>query len=209
MHDIPNVVHGSAFFCILNPALTCFVASRVWPKGQTCQPCLAVPTGLSVAVLASMSPLTHGLKAGATESGLPLLQISDCRKIEGMTSVRMDKWLWAARFFKTRALAARACELGRIQARGQLVKPARDVHIGDMLRIKNDGGEFEVEVLELSEVRGPAAVAQTLYRETDASREQRLKVAAEHKAMRQFEELPAGRPSKRDRRKIMQFRGRV
>lgn len=126
-----------------------------------------------------------------------------------MASVRMDKWLWAARFFKTRALAARACELGRIQSRGQLVKPARDVHVGDMLHIKNDGGEFEVEVLKLSEVRGPAAVAQTLYRETDASREQRLKLAAERKAMNQFEQLPAGRPSKRDRRKIMQFRGRV
>ncbi|MCI0350969.1 MAG: RNA-binding S4 domain-containing protein [Acidobacteriales bacterium] len=126
-----------------------------------------------------------------------------------MASVRMDKWLWAARFFKTRALAARACELGRIQSRGQLVKPARDVHIGDMLRIKNAGGEFEVEVLDLSEVRGPAAVAQTLYRETEASRELRLKLAAERKAMSQFEQLPAGRPSKRDRRKIMQFRGRA
>src|SRR5262249_3496187 len=126
-----------------------------------------------------------------------------------MKAVRMDKWLWAARFFKTRALAARACELGRIQLRGQLVKPARDVHVGDLLRVKNDSGEFELEVLTLSEVRGPAAVAQTLYRETDASRELRLKVAEEHKAMRQFEQLPAGRPSKRDRRRIMQFRGRV
>ena len=77
------------------------------------------------------------------------------------------------------------------------------------MRVTNDGGDFEVEVLQLSEVRGPAPVAQTLYRETDASREQRLKVAAERKAMRQFEELPAGRPSKRDRRRIIQFRGRV
>jgi ribosome-associated heat shock protein Hsp15 len=126
-----------------------------------------------------------------------------------MATVRMDKWLWAARFFKTRALAARACELGRIQSRGQLVKPARDVHVGDMLRIKNDSGEFELEVLALSEVRGPASVAKTLYRETDASRDLRLKLAAERKAMSQFEQLPAGRPSKRDRRKIMQFRGRV
>jgi ribosome-associated heat shock protein Hsp15 len=125
-----------------------------------------------------------------------------------MTSVRMDKWLWAARFFKTRALAARACELGRIQSNGQPAKAARDVRIEDMLRITNDGGEFQVEVLLLSEVRGPAAVAQTLYRETDASRELRLKVAAERKAMKQFEELPAGRPSKRDRRHIIQFRGR-
>ena len=125
-----------------------------------------------------------------------------------MTSVRIDKWLWAARFFKTRSLAARACELGRIQSNGQLAKAAREVRIGDMLRVTNDGGEFQVEVLLLSDVRGPASVAQTLYRETEASREMRLKVAAEHKALRQFEELPAGRPSKRDRRHIIQFRGR-
>ena len=126
-----------------------------------------------------------------------------------MTSVRMDKWLWAARFFKTRALAARACELGRIQSNGQPAKAAREVRIGDMLRVTNDGGEFQVEVMLLSEMRGPASVAQTLYRETEASRELRLKVAAERKAMKQFEELPAGRPSKRDRRKIIQFRGRA
>jgi ribosome-associated heat shock protein Hsp15 len=125
-----------------------------------------------------------------------------------MLSVRLDKWLWVARFFKTRALAARACGLGRIQANGQPVKPARDIHVGDMLQITNDSGDFQVEVLQLSEVRGPASVAQTLYRETEASREQRMKVAAEQKAMREFEQLPPGRPSKRDRRKIIQFRGR-
>ncbi len=126
-----------------------------------------------------------------------------------MTSVRMDKWLWAARFFKTRALAARACELGRIQSNGQPAKAAREVRIGDMLRVTNDGGDFRVKVLLLSEVRGPAPVAQTLYRETEVSRELRLKVAAERKAMKQFEELSVGRPSKRDRRKIIQFRGRA
>jgi ribosome-associated heat shock protein Hsp15 len=126
-----------------------------------------------------------------------------------MGSVRMDKWLWAARFFKTRALAARACELGRIQSNGQPAKPARDVRIGDMLRVTNDGGDFQVEVVLLSEVRGPASIAQTLYHETEAGRELRLKVAAERKAMRQFEHLPAGKPSKRDRRKIIQFRGRA
>src|SRR5579864_3099079 len=125
-----------------------------------------------------------------------------------MSSVRMDKWLWAARFFKTRALAARACELGRIQSNGQPAKPARDVRIGDMLRVTNDGGEYQVEVLLLSEVRGPASVAQTLYRETEASRELRMKVAEERKAMKQFEVLDAARPSKRDRRRIIQFRGR-
>jgi ribosome-associated heat shock protein Hsp15 len=126
-----------------------------------------------------------------------------------MTSVRIDKWLWAARFFKSRALAAHACALGRIQSNGQPAKAARDLRSGDMLRITNGGGDFEVEVLLLSEVRGPASVAQTLYRETDASRELRAKVAAERKAMKQFEQLPEGRPSKRDRRRIIQFRGRV
>src|ERR1700689_3777994 len=125
-----------------------------------------------------------------------------------MTGVRMDVWLWAARFFKTRPLAKHACELGRVLSNGQPAKAAREVRVGDCLRVTNEGGEFQVEVLLLSEVRGPAAVAQTLYRETDESRELRQKAAAERKAMKQFEELPAGRPSKRDRRRIIQFRGR-
>jgi ribosome-associated heat shock protein Hsp15 len=125
-----------------------------------------------------------------------------------MTGVRMDTWLWAARFFKTRPLAKRACELGRIQSNGQPAKAAREVRIGDRLRVSNDGGDFQIEVLLLSEVRGPAPVAQTLYRETEESRELREKVAAERKAMRQFETLPEGRPSKRDRRHIIRFRGR-
>jgi len=126
-----------------------------------------------------------------------------------MTGVRMDSWLWAARFFKTRTLAKRACELGRIVSNAQTAKAAREVRVGDVLRIANEGGDFEVEVLALSEVRGPAVVAQTLYRETEQSRESRAKVAAERKAMREFETLPQGRPSKRDRRHIIQFRGRV
>jgi ribosome-associated heat shock protein Hsp15 len=125
-----------------------------------------------------------------------------------MISVRIDKWLWAARFFKTRSQAARACELGRIRSNEQVAKAAREVRIGDMLRVSNVGGDFEVEVLLLSDIRGPAPVAQTLYRETEASRELRQKIAAERKAMRDFEQLPAGRPSKRDRRHIIQFRGR-
>jgi ribosome-associated heat shock protein Hsp15 len=125
-----------------------------------------------------------------------------------MTGVRIDSWMWAARFFKTRTMAKHACELGRIVSNGQTAKAAREVRVGDMLRISNEGGDFEIEVLALSEVRGPASVAQTLYRETEQSRESRAKVAAEHKAMREFETLPQGRPSKRDRRHIIQFRGR-
>jgi len=126
-----------------------------------------------------------------------------------MSGIRIDVWLWAARFFKTRALAKRACELGRIQSNGQPAKPAREVRVGDMVRITNDSGDFQVEVLLLSEVRGPAPVAQTLYRETEASRELRMKVAAERKAMQNFSPSPESRPSKRDRRRIIQFRGRA
>jgi ribosome-associated heat shock protein Hsp15 len=123
-----------------------------------------------------------------------------------MTRVRMDKWLWAARFFKTRAIASRACELGRIESNGQPSKPSREVRIGDLLVIKNDGGEFQVEVLVLSEIRGPAAVAQTLYRESEPSRQARLKLAEERKAMPHFEESREGKPSKRDRRQLDRLR---
>ena len=123
-----------------------------------------------------------------------------------MTSVRIDKWLWAARFFKTRVLAAKACDLGRVLSHGMRVKRAREIHVGDMLQVTNEGGDFQVEVLQLSEARGPAAVAQTLYRETEESRELRLKVAAERKAMKQFDAVPAKRPTKRDRRLIHRFR---
>src|SRR5512140_3869462 len=126
-----------------------------------------------------------------------------------MERVRIDKWLWAARFFKTRALASHACELGRILSNGQPAKASREVRIGDRLQIKNDTGDFQVEVLLLSEMRGPAPVAQTLYRETEASRELRLKVAEERKAMPHFEALREGKPSKRDHREIDRFRGRV
>jgi ribosome-associated heat shock protein Hsp15 len=121
----------------------------------------------------------------------------------------MDSWLWAARFFKTRTLAKRACELGRIQSNGHPSKAAREVRAGDRLRVTNEGGDFELEVLLLSETRGPASVAQTLYRETEASRELRQKLADERKAMQHFERLPEGRPSKRDRRSIIRFRGRT
>jgi ribosome-associated heat shock protein Hsp15 len=123
--------------------------------------------------------------------------------------MRMDKWLWAARFFKTRALASKACELGRIEANGQVAKAARLVKIGDSLLVKNEGGEFHIEVLALSEIRGPAAIAQTLYRETEEGRELRLKVTAERKAMLHFEGAGDGRPSKRDRREGDRLRGRL
>lgn len=125
--------------------------------------------------------------------------------------IRVDKWLWAARFFKTRALAAKACELGRVESSvggsKQPMKPAREVRAGDMLHVRTEGGQFEIEVLALSDVRGPAPVAQTLYRETEDSRKARAE-AAEARKLEPY--IPAlrtpGRPSKRDRRLIHRFR---
>jgi ribosome-associated heat shock protein Hsp15 len=125
-----------------------------------------------------------------------------------MERVRIDKWLWAARFFKTRSLAAKACELGRVTSQGQNVKPSRDVHPGDRLLVKNDSGDFEIDVLVLSEMRGPATIARTLYRETVASRESRAKLVEARKAMPVFEIERVGRPSKRQRRQTDRLRGR-
>jgi ribosome-associated heat shock protein Hsp15 len=125
-----------------------------------------------------------------------------------MDCVRIDKWLWAARFFKTRALASKACDLGRILSNGIAAKPAREIRIGDKLEVKNEVGDFQIEVLALSQMRGPAAVAQTLFRESEASIAARAKVTAERKAMQQYAPLPEHRPTKRDRRRIIQFRGR-
>jgi ribosome-associated heat shock protein Hsp15 len=122
--------------------------------------------------------------------------------------LRIDKWLWAARFFKTRSLASHACELGRIESNGQQCKPSREIKAGDLLGIKNDSGDFQVEVLALSEIRGPAPVAQTLYRETDASRALRQKLAEERKLMPPVEALREGKPSKRDRRELDRLRRR-
>jgi len=122
-----------------------------------------------------------------------------------VTGVRLDKWLWAARFFKTRTLASKACELGRVECSGVHSKPAREVRIGDLLRIKNESGDFQVEVIELSETRGPAPVAQKLYRETDESRELRMRLAEVRRAMPRID--TEGRPSKRDRREIRKLRG--
>jgi ribosome-associated heat shock protein Hsp15 len=125
-----------------------------------------------------------------------------------MDSVRIDKWLWAARFFKTRSLASKACELGRVESNGHTAKSAREVRVNDRLRVKNDGGDFQVDVLLLSEMRGPAAVAQTLYRETEESRLLRAKAVEDRKTMPFFDALMEGRPSKRDRRRLDRFRGR-
>jgi len=125
-----------------------------------------------------------------------------------MDSVRMDKWLWAARFFKTRSLAADSCDMGWVWSNDHQAKAARDVRVGDLLRVKNEGGKFVVEVLGLSAVRGPAAAAQGLYRETEASKVARVKAEEERKMM-YAADVQVGRPSKKDRRDINKARGRV
>ena len=122
--------------------------------------------------------------------------------------MRLDKWLWAARFFKTRTLAIKACELGRIESNGHPAKPAREVRIGDTLQVKNEAGIFQVEVLLLTEMRGPSAVALTMYRETEASKTARAAAAEIRKAMPQFDFAHDNKPSKRDRRDLDRFRGR-
>jgi ribosome-associated heat shock protein Hsp15 len=125
-----------------------------------------------------------------------------------MTGTRIDKWLWAARFFKTREQASKACDMNRITSNNLPAKPAREVRIGDMLHIKNEGGEFQVEVLALSQQRGSAAIAQTLYRETEESKEARRKAAEERKLLGPMAySAPSKRPNKRDRRLIHSFRG--
>jgi ribosome-associated heat shock protein Hsp15 len=125
-----------------------------------------------------------------------------------LDTVRLDKWLWAARFFKTRALAVKACELGRVKLRGQAAKPSREVKAGDSITVTNDGGTFGIEVIELSEVRGPAAVALTHYRETAESIVARKKEEEVRKSTAWFDVETAGRPTKRDRRDINRLRGR-
>ncbi len=118
--------------------------------------------------------------------------------------LRIDKWLWAARFYKTRSLAADAVESGRVLVNEARIKPAKAVAIGDRLDIRIGQYRFDIEVLALSGKRGPAPEAQKLYCESDVSRAQRAALAAQLKAMPQ----PAfkGRPTKRDRREIERFK---
>lgn len=117
-------------------------------------------------------------------------------------SVRLDLWLWAARFFKTRALAKHAIETGKVEVGGQRAKPSRGVRIGDALVVQRLEERFEVDVLALSSVRGPASVAQALYRESDASRLAREKARAQRAAERAGFQPPETKPDKRARRLI-------
>ncbi len=118
---------------------------------------------------------------------------------------RVDKWLGAARFFKTRSLASDAIDSGKVYLNGLRIKPAKQVLVGDMLKIRVGHYQYEVEVLALSNRRGSATVAQQLYRETDQSQQQRKTIAAQMKAQPQpF--YTKGRPTKRDRREIERFK---
>lgn len=125
-----------------------------------------------------------------------------------MSGVRLDKWLWAARFFKTRTLAARACDLNRVEVQDQPAKPSRNITPGDTLRIRTDSAEFTVRVLDLSDLRGPATVAQKLYEESEESKAKRAEVAAQRRLMPVFEVVHEGKPSKRDRRRFESLRDR-
>lgn len=116
--------------------------------------------------------------------------------------VRLDVWLWAARFFKTRALAKQAIAGGKVQVGGQDAKPSRAVRLGDVLEIRRGEDRFEVAVRGLSEVRGPAPVARTLYEESEASRLAREQAAAERRAAATGYRPPQTKPDKRARRLI-------
>jgi ribosome-associated heat shock protein Hsp15 len=121
-------------------------------------------------------------------------------------SVRIDKWLWAARFFKTRSTAQQAVEGGKVRVNGERVKPAKDLRVGDELSIQIGASEWAIRVEQLSDKRGPATVARTLYAEDEASRIRREELAA----LRKFAADPAqdrhGRPTKRERRELDRWR---
>ncbi|MEN3296784.1 MAG: ribosome-associated heat shock protein Hsp15 [Burkholderiales bacterium] len=115
-------------------------------------------------------------------------------------AVRIDKWLWAARFFKTRSMATDAVDGGKVRLNGDRIKPARNVKVGDTLEIDNGSTEWEVLVLDLSDKRGSATIAQGLYSETEQSIAKRQQQAEKRKFFREPSAELKGRPTKRDRR---------
>jgi ribosome-associated heat shock protein Hsp15 len=115
---------------------------------------------------------------------------------------RLDLWLWAARFFRTRSLAKQAIETGKVEVGGQRAKASRAVRVGDGLRIVRGEEVFEIEVLGLSDQRGPAAVAQSLYAESEDSKARRAETLARLRAARAGYRPPEGKPDKRARRLI-------
>jgi ribosome-associated heat shock protein Hsp15 len=121
-------------------------------------------------------------------------------------AIRIDKWLWAARFFKTRSLAADAVESGKVRWNDERAKPSRILKPGDLLHIDNGATVWQVEVLGLSDKRGSAAIAQALYLETPASRARRQAEAEQRKLFHEPTSHLKGRPTKRDRRLLDQSR---
>jgi ribosome-associated heat shock protein Hsp15 len=119
-----------------------------------------------------------------------------------LTTLRLDIWLWAARFFKTRSLAKQAVETGKVEVGGQRAKPSRTVRVGDALKIARGEEDFEVSVVALSEQRGPASVAQGLYAESEDSRIRREQLRAQRAAERNGYRAPEHKPDKRARRLI-------
>lgn len=122
-----------------------------------------------------------------------------------MDTVRIDKWLWAARFFKTRSMASQEVSAGHVVLNGNRVKPSRTVQAGDVLVIRRDYVEYTVHILEISERRGPATVARTLYAETEASVAKREQQEEDRRLQRLQGNPPERRPEKHERRKIRQF----
>ena len=133
---------------------------------------------------------------------------SDADQPEAAGRVRLDKWLWAARFYKTRGLSAEAIDAGRIEVNGDRAKRARLVQIGDRIKIRIGPYEHTVNVLGVSEVRGSAPIAQALYEEEAESRKAREAMAAHVRAMNASTGYDTGRPTKKDRRDIKRVRGR-
>lgn len=122
-----------------------------------------------------------------------------------MAGLRIDKWLWAARFFKTRSLATEACDAGRVQCNGQPAKPSRVLQVGNQLEIRNEGGIFVVEVLILSDQRTAAAIAGTYFSESDESKAARKAASDLRREQLIGQPMPRVKPGKRDRRLIHRF----
>ncbi len=125
---------------------------------------------------------------------------------EAAQKVRLDKWLWAARFFKTRGLAKEAIEGGKVHYNGQRTKPGKTVDVGAMVLVRQGWQEKLVEILVLSDKRQAASIAQSLYRETEESVLKREQLIEERRALRASQPVPFKRPSKRDRRRIHRFK---
>lgn len=132
----------------------------------------------------------------------PFMPPSDNRVMTSSESVRIDIWLWAARFFRTRALAKQAIEAGRVEIDGAVCKPSRAVRVGDAVMVRRGEERFEIGVLAVSGSRGPASVAQALYQESDEARTEREKIAADRRATRAGFQPPESKPDKRARRLI-------